>query len=1415
MTQRGKQVKLQTLSNEKEIFVYDRQYLSPPSAGLPKTGVLQRAHPAAYVPQDPPDTLSNQNNLQAWQNLFKARMIWATDLTHKCALWSDTIQRHFGEISVIERAVGVALENLQAHVRTLEQKHEEARAWSEGVMNDQKTTIDSWEEAFVRLDRVPVMDGFRKFFPKAGSTSRDGKGRDGLSHDRSLNLRVFVDSEDVKLAGSKSSEALGRFREKVSALSSAIETVASNSQALVDKVNKDGTGLHGGCSEESVRLLEDIEAVAKKVSSDYHHVLGLPSSSKSISQVSKMALLHTRNYLPSLSDSTSEMDQLLRQMVVQRNALASSAVQHMQSVSAIESMLAQVQPELSALDVDPDGTGAFDKLSFVIRIPVIYGYLLVESFRRREWNEKMKADSSTLAEEMAAYREEEERRRRKWIRSMGDNIITDSTQGKALGVEVNLQGEEQTWPHVTRQDVETFQDTLKGLGGMDDTVKEISQQLKDISRPTKQQKATAKAFKLGSIHEAALGRSSLLLRGDGVSPRSLRDEKTKLEEKLKGSESRVRKLEDLLHRQSQFGRATSDNLFHPPSNQTSEQPSNRATHQPVSIPSSPVETLSRSPSVARRFSSNHGAEEKALARRVVTLEAELSSERERTAQLRKDASSRIEFEKDLQSRIEDTNSTKQDLMGNLEAQQREFADERKLLEEEMQKLKLRLEEVDDELDRVLGSRENSRAGTDQTVRNLEIELGKVRSDAAEEVQKAQGQTDFLRNDYTLQREKANRLERKSLMDDQEKLALHNKVRELETQLQRQTNSQSEHRGALRAAHLHLSPDQVAPEDFTSLTEAIEDLAERCANHQRDLDHTLAVVRTDKEALQSRAKEAINDVSALNEKLGAEEMDSFTLRENLAEEKARISSLRSELDEERLQLSDLRSKFAEGETGAEALRDRVAEEETKVAEISEKLAASDARATSFADELKHWQVKAKDLETQCEGVTSRLDSRSLRAKDITERLYAQNDRLGRLLETLGFSITHTGDSMVVQRVSRGASASTIDNDPHSSMMRSVSSPMPHRKELRSSGDLSVLDWMREEGQDIEAERYNTFSDSIGKFDTNVFSEAITKRVKETEHLARKWQKEARAYREKTHRAQNEAAEKIAFRSFKEGDLALFLPTRNQATRPWAAFNVGAPHYFLREQDSHNLRKRDWLLARISKVEERVVDLSRTMSEPDPGSSTANTIAHDRQSITSTTDSFDEENPFELSDGLRWYLLDAAEEKPGAPSTPGLGKSTVASANVDAKGSIRMKKSPLGQGGASKTLSQSLDSRRSSTNSKKGVAGVAPIVPTSGSAEASRASTSAGLLTENGQDDSSAIATEAPQKSGTESHEAEHVEGGVLKSSPMKPLHSAQNSPMKPLRQSSRSPAKQLERPKPHVWDSLWSIDVSLESGKPQK
>lgn len=63
------------------------------------------------------------------------------------------------------------------------------------------------------------------------------------------------------------------------------------------------------------------------------------------------------------------------------------------------------------------------------------------------------------------------------------------------------------------------------------------------------------------------------------------------------------------------------------------------------------------------------------------------------------------------------------------------------------------------------------------------------------------------------------------------------------------------------------------------------------------------------------------------------------------------------------------------------------------------------------------------------------------------------------------------------------------------------------------------------------------------------------------------------------------QKISYRGFAAGDLALFLPTRNAQSPAWAAFNVGAPHYFL-DMTGVVTDGKDFLIGRIQDIEEKV-------------------------------------------------------------------------------------------------------------------------------------------------------------------------------------------------------------------------------------
>ncbi|KAF9225984.1 hypothetical protein BS17DRAFT_750485 [Gyrodon lividus] len=129
------------------------------------------------------------------------------------------------------------------------------------------------------------------------------------------------------------------------------------------------------------------------------------------------------------------------------------------------------------------------------------------------------------------------------------------------------------------------------------------------------------------------------------------------------------------------------------------------------------------------------------------------------------------------------------------------------------------------------------------------------------------------------------------------------------------------------------------------------------------------------------------------------------------------------------------------------------------------------------------------------------------------------------------------------------------------------------------------------------------ETLRAFDHDHFLDAIAK----TGTVIRKWQKQCKEYRER-------AKGKISFRNFAKGDLALFLPTRNSVSKPWAAFNVSFPHYFLLATGhlAEQLKTREWIVARITSITERVVD------QRDPSS-----------------------NPYGLGDGIKYYMLEVED------------------------------------------------------------------------------------------------------------------------------------------------------------------------------
>ncbi|KAL8850334.1 MAG: hypothetical protein Q9221_004749 [Calogaya cf. arnoldii] len=1389
MTARGKQVKLQALSTETEIFVYSRQVLSASVQASLSTSLPTTPSPEHYKPSVVPDTPHDKESLQAWQKLFDRRSAWADELHHRCSKIAGRIQELDKQASIIQRSAAIAVDNVKQHVANLRPKYEDSTIWADNVLLDQAFLLEQWEGLVGKFPSIPAIKALGRCL--AGNPAILHESGTSSSSESEVSLYDFVAISELTKASNAGKGNSQRFRSRANDLRVAFTDVEQKADSIVENFSHDAHLSNRLSTEQADHLLEETEVITNKIKADRDFVLGLTNAMNPVAQTSRIALLHTRNFVPTLLQITEEMNQLLQNNVERKNDAQTSGVQYLQNISAVESRIALVHTKLAKLDLDPDDQRVFETLGAATRLPSVYGLLLVECVRRLEWTEKITADSSTLVEEVATFKEEENQRRKKWVKDMGDVVDLGPLDETSLGFDINVQAERHNWPEVTRNDVHLYARTLRELQGFEEAIKDVQAAFATLDSPTKQQSRRAKAFKNGSIHDTTFGRKSLLLRADDDILQTLKGEKNKMEDKLKSSESRIRKLEDLLHRQSQASRpSSSGNPFG-----IQAPPMERYNTSPVigfnaSIARPPDSTSRRSSTSSRRISTFVDSDDKSLGKRIASLEAELLAEKAQSANLQKDAAARLNAEDNLKTQVREAVSTKEDLLGNFEAQQKEFDDERHLLEDENLKLKIRLEEAEDELDRVLGSRDH-----EARAHALEEELQRIREEAELDVRSARAQTDALRTKYEALHDANGRLQ-------EQHTKLQAKTEDVSSRLQDRETADSEHCAGLQAALSQVDPDTVVGDSLKASVTAVEAAMQKRKVNIEEMKELVKKVQDENVALESRLSDQKVEMQDLRDRLGNEEMEVFSTRESLAEHREDLERTRTDLEKERSDHDELKSKQQATETTVKSLRDR--------------LASVDSEILALQKTQEDFKSRERDLRNSHDLSSDRLRQRGSRAEDICKKTYMHINCLEKILEQVGYAVTRQqGAPMAIQKVPKAPGASTV---------LSSSGPLPAKAFTESLSSPDYLSWATRDDPEIENQLYDRLKEDLQTFDINIFHEAIIKRIKDAEHLARKWQREARGCREKAHRAQSEAHEKIAYRSFKEGDLALFLPTRNQATRPWAAFNVGAPHYFLREQDSHKLRSRDWLLARISKIEDRMVDLSRSI----------NAVNGDRRSIGDASDgaSFDDENPFELSDGLRWYLLDAAEEKPGAPINIGLGKATVASASVDAKGSS-IRNDP-----ASKSLlTRSLDSRRSSTNSKKGQAVAAATVQPSVSAGGVEAP-----ATVPRQDESMPDSGADGQPRTAFSNDAEEEENGTASSkfpveqnkqvltrpSPHKSVVAAQDSRNSDIREASSSPRKSSprkaipppsvspEKPKSRAWNSLWSLDLNLESaGKERK
>ena len=157
--------------------------------------------------------------------------------------------------------------------------------------------------------------------------------------------------------------------------------------------------------------------------------------------------------------------------------------------------------------------------------------------------------------------------------------------------------------------------------------------------------------------------------------------------------------------------------------------------------------------------------------------------------------------------------------------------------------------------------------------------------------------------------------------------------------------------------------------------------------------------------------------------------------------------------------------------------------------------------------------------------------------------------------------------------------------------------------------------------VVAFRSNVSIEQVSEHDIRTiefFLNAVVKRFKDVEGLAKKLAKEKKTYETQLQKLTRKMSAKVTLSNFQTNDLVLFLPTRletkepQEVIQPWTAFNIGTPHYFLKSQPSV---EREWIVARIVSIVEHTV--------------------------TATNKNDTSLNPYRLSEGITWFLVEAKE------------------------------------------------------------------------------------------------------------------------------------------------------------------------------
>ncbi|KAG8902194.1 oligomeric, coiled-coil, peripheral membrane protein [Tulasnella sp. 403] len=382
----------------------------------------------------------------------------------------------------------------------------------------------------------------------------------------------------------------------------------------------------------------------------------------------------------------------------------------------------------------------------------------------------------------------------------------------------------------------------------------------------------------------------------------------------------------------------------------------------------------------------------------------------------------------------------------------------------------------------------------------------------------------------------------------------------------------------------------------------------------DLERQLRVAREEGE----RAARALRETSAENErllKLQASEADRL-LRDHIAEADGdravlehQFTEVRADVDRKARQIEELKVEMEIMRADRVRLEDDLATLTAK--QDSERLKRELEESRGAMVELRRRMVAQENVTREIIKVAAKMRDTNIRTMAQAQKYIIASAKSNGAINGINTQTEDVSASMIAStttQIGGGGGVASTSGFPSSSFPPSTTlsrsppsgailSPTP--QPFLAPGPSTNVPLHAP----IDASSPEMALAALSAFDLDAFTDAMNK----TGMTIRKWQKQCKEYRER-------AKGKITYRNFAKSDLALFLPTRNSVARPWAAFNVSFPHYFLKAEGhlAEQLKTREWVVARITSITERVVD------HRDPQS-----------------------NPYGLGDGVKYFMLEVED------------------------------------------------------------------------------------------------------------------------------------------------------------------------------